>query len=87
MKKTHERPEPTWEMDTQWALKSIIGTPGTSEIRTEGHGDLGWLCESHLAVLDDEIALDLAELERKHASFVTTNSRRSVGPKPRSTPK
>lgn len=87
MKNTHERPEPTWEMNTQWALKSISGTSGASDIRTDGLVDLGWLSESHLAMLDNEIALALADLEQKYASFVTTNSRRSVGSKPRRTPK
>lgn len=87
MKKTHEKPEPTWEMNTQWTLKSINGTSGASEIRADGRVDLGWLCESHLAVLDDEIALDLADLERKYASFVTTNSRRSLVQRPRSSSK
>ncbi|MBL8854860.1 MAG: hypothetical protein JNK57_12915 [Planctomycetaceae bacterium] len=77
MKKTHENREPSWEMDTQWALKFICGKGNSGGIQPEGSGGGDWLCESHLSMLDDEIAVDLSRLEQKYASFVTTNSRRS----------
>lgn len=78
MKNAHHKFEPTWEMSTQWVLKSMSGTAAASTNPTAGDVNDGeWLCLAQSALLSEEIERGLAQLETEHESYVTTNSRRN----------
>ncbi|MBL8892207.1 MAG: hypothetical protein JNL67_19685 [Planctomycetaceae bacterium] len=78
MKHAHQKLQPTWEMSTQWVLKSISGAASaTSDKNANESGDGEWLCLAQSELLSEEIERGLAQLEVEHESYVTTNSRRS----------
>lgn len=78
MKNAHHKLEPTWGMSTQWVLKSISESAGGSTEQTGGESSDGeWLCMAQSTLLSEEIERGLAQLEKEHESYVTTNSRRN----------
>lgn len=75
MKKPTEKQEPSWEISTQWVLKSICGASSSEMASADGVQDRGWLRPEKLELLTEEIENDLGRLEREYASFVTKDSR------------
>jgi hypothetical protein len=76
MKNAHHKNNPTWEMSTQWVLKSISGVAGKSGREAAEFVSSDWLGEPNFAQLSEEVDQELARLECKYAEYVTTNSRR-----------